>query len=156
MASYGVDGATTFRPGTWAYHDSSDCECCAASWCAAPPGPAHDQRHLELAARHVEHLRGAVDDLVHRQHREVPRHHLDDRAQAHHRRADADAGEALLGDRRVDDAALAELLQQPAADLVGALVDPDFLAHQEDVRVALHLLAQRLVEGVTVGDQRHR
>ncbi len=22
-----------------AYHDSSDCECCAASWCAAPPGP---------------------------------------------------------------------------------------------------------------------
>jgi hypothetical protein len=75
-----------------------------ASCSAAPPGPAEHHRHRELAARHVEHLGGRVDDLVHRQQREVPGHELDDRAQAHHRRADAHAGEAQLGDRRVDHA----------------------------------------------------
>ena len=39
LASYGVEGATTLRPGTLAYQASSDCECCAESWWAAPPGP---------------------------------------------------------------------------------------------------------------------
>jgi hypothetical protein len=66
-------------------------------------------------------------------------------------RADAEAGEAVLGDRRVDDAAVAELLQQALADLVGALVLADFLAHQEDLVVAAHLLghgvAQRFAHG---------
>ena len=72
-----------------------------------------------------------------------------------HRRADADAGEPELGDRRVDDAPLAELLEQALGDLVGALVDADFLAHEEDAVVPLHLFAQRLVERVSVGDDRH-
>ena len=39
FASAGVEGATTFSPGTCAYQHSSDCECWAASWWAAPPGP---------------------------------------------------------------------------------------------------------------------
>jgi hypothetical protein len=39
FASYGVDGATTLSPGTLAYQASSDCDCCAASWWAASPGP---------------------------------------------------------------------------------------------------------------------
>ena len=67
------------------------------------------------------------------------------------RRADADAGEAVLGDRRVDDALGAEFLQQALRDLVGALVLGDLLAHDEDVAVAAHLLghgvAQRLAHG---------
>jgi hypothetical protein len=41
------------------------------------------------------------------------------------------AREAVLGDRRVDDAAVAEFLEQPLAELVGALVLGHFLAHQE-------------------------
>ena len=51
-------------------------------------------------------------------------------------RADAEAGEAVLGDRRVDHPLGAELLQQALADLVGALVLGDLLAHQEDLFVA--------------------
>ena len=64
-----------------------------------------------------------------------------------HRRADADAGEPFLGDRRVDDPPRAELLEHPLADLVGPVVLGDFLAHQEDVVVAFHLLGHRLVQG---------
>ena len=66
---------------------------------------AEDDRRAHLAAGHVERLGGRVDDLVDRLHGEVEGHELDDRLQAGHRRADADAGKAVLGDRRVDDAA---------------------------------------------------
>ena len=78
---------------------------------------------------------------------EAEGHELDDRPQADHRRADADAGEPFLGDRRVDDPARAEPLEHPLADLVGAVVLGDLLAHEEDAVVALHLLGHRLVRG---------
>ena len=97
-----------------------------------------------------------VDDLVHRQQREVDRHQLDDRAQAGHRRADAHADDRVLGDRRVAHALLAELLEQPGGDLEGAVEDADVLAHQEHVLVALHLLAQRLVERLAVAHDGHQ
>ena len=138
-----------------ASHDSHACECCADELQRRAVRAAEDDRDVELAARHVEHLRRGVHDLVEREQREVPRHELDDRPQPDHRRADADAGEAELGDRRVDDAHLAELLEQPLRDLVGALVDGDFLAHEEDAVVALHLLAQRLVQRVAIRDDWH-
>ena len=41
-----------------------------------------------------------------------------------------------------------ELVEQPAADLVGALIDPDLLSHEEDAVVPLHLLAESLIQGV--------
>ena len=116
---------------------------------------AEHDRDVVLAARHVEQLRGRVEHLVEREQREVPGHELDDRAQADHRRADADAGEPELGDRRVDDAHLAEFLEQAFRDLVCALIDGDFLAHEEDAVVALHFFAERLVEGVAVCDDWH-
>ena len=113
---------------------------------------------LHLPARHVARLGGGIDELVHRLHGEVPGHELDDRPQARHRRADAEAGEAVLGDRRVDDAARAEFLQQALAHLVGALIFRDLLAHQEHVAVAAHLLghgiAQRLAHGQGHGRRR--
>ena len=69
--------------------------------------------------------------------------------------ADADAGEAVLGDRRVDDPFRAELLQEPLTDLVGALVLGDLFAHQEDVAVAAHLfrhgVAERLADRLLLG-----
>ena len=80
-------------------------------------GAAKDDRDRDLAAGHVQHLRGAVDDLIDGQHREVPGHHLDDRAQADHGRPDAQAGESLLGDRRVDDSLLAEPWSSPLLTL---------------------------------------
>ena len=50
---------------------------------------ADDQRHAELAARHMTQGRGIVDDLVEREQREIDRHDLDDGPHAAHRRADA-------------------------------------------------------------------
>ena len=52
---------------------------------------------------------------------------------AGHRRTNADAGKAVFGDRRVDDPARAEFIEQTLRDLVGALVFGDFLAHDEDI-----------------------
>ena len=112
---------------------------------------AEHDRGFHLAAGHVERLRRRVDDLVDRLHGEVEGHELDDRLEARHRRADAEAGEAVLGDRRVDHALRAELLQQALRDLVGALIFGDLLAHHEHVLVAPHLLghgvAQRFAHG---------
>ena len=38
LASSGVEGTATFRPGTWVNMASSECECWADSWWPAPPG----------------------------------------------------------------------------------------------------------------------
>ncbi len=114
-------------------------------------GAAEHDRALDLAAGHVERLAGRVDQLVHRLHGEVPGHELHDRLQPGHGRAHRHAGEAVLGDRGVDHAAVAELFQQAAADLVGALVLGDFLAHQEHVLVAAHLLGHGVAQGVADG-----
>ena len=73
-------------------------------------GRAHHEGDGELATRHVQQRRGGVHQLVERQQAEVDRHDLDDRAQPHHRGANAHAGESELGDRRVDHAHLADLV----------------------------------------------
>ena len=93
---------------------------------------AEHDRARELPARHLADLGGVVDQLIGGDQREVPGHELDDRPQADHRGADAEAGEAALGDRRVDDALLAELLEHPLRHLVGAVVVADLFAHEED------------------------
>ena len=115
-------------------------------------GSAEHRGHSDLAVRHVAHLGGRVHQLVHREQGKVPGHELDDRPEPDHGGADADAGEPQLGDRRIHHPHRAELVEQSAADLVGALIDPDLLAHEEDVGIPLHLLAECLVEGVSVGD----
>ena len=63
---------------------------------------------------------------------------------------------ADLRDRRVDHARLAELRQQPFGDLERAAVRADVLAEAEDVRVALHLLEQRLANRLEIGDLGHQ
>ena len=102
----------------------------------------------KLAARHVEHLRGGVHDLVEREEREIPRHELDDRTEPDHRRADANAGEAELGDRRVNNAHRAKFVEQSLRNLVSAVVLRDFLTHEENAFVARQLFAQRLRQSV--------
>jgi hypothetical protein len=66
-----------------------------------------------------------------------------------------DARDRLLGDRRVANAPLPELLEHALRDLVGALVLGDLLAEQEDVGVAPHLFLHRGVEGVAHRHDRH-
>ena len=89
--------------------------------------------------------------MVDRLHGEVPGHELDDGLQAGEGRADADPGKAIFGDRRVDHAGRAELVEQALGHFVGALIFADLLAHDEHRRIAAHLfrhgVAQRLAHG---------
>jgi len=71
------------------------------------------------------------------------------------RRSDPDAGEPELRDGRVHHAHGAEFVEQSARNLVRAVVFRDFLAHEEYAVVVLHLLAERLVQGVTVCNDGH-
>ena len=66
---------------------------------------------------------------------------------AGHGRAHADAGEAGLGDRRVEHALGAELLHQAGQHLEGRAGFGHVLAHDEDARIAAHLLGQRFADG---------
>ena len=113
--------------------------------------PDH-QRHRELAARHVRQRRRAVDDLVQREQAEVAGHDLDDRAQARDRGADTGADEAVLGQRRVDDALRPELLEQALADRVAAAVAAHVLAEQQDARIGVQRITDRLPAGLAVAD----
>ena len=61
-------------------------------------------------------------------------------------RANSEPGEALLGDRRIDDPSGTELLQQALRHLVGALILRHLLAHDEHVRVAAHLLCHGIAQ----------
>ena len=114
-------------------------------------GAAEHHRAAHLAAAHVIGLGGRVDDVIDRLHREVERHELDDRLQPAHRRTGAEAGETVFGDRRVDDARRAELLEQSLRDLVGALILGNLLAHDEDGRIGAHLLGHGVAEGFADG-----
>ncbi len=118
-------------------------------------GPAEHDLAGHLPARHIKRLRRRIDQLVDRLHGEIPGHELDDRFQPGKRGADAEAGKAVLGDRRVDDALGAELLQQPLRDLVGALIFGDLLAHHEHVLVAPHLLGHGVAQGFAHGHGHH-
>lgn len=116
---------------------------------------AEDDRHVELAARHLAELRGVVDDLVERDGGEVPRHELDDGAEPDHGCADSHAREAALRDRRVEHPLRAELFEHAFGDFVGPLVVADFFAHQDHHRVSIHLLDHRGAEGFPVTKLTH-
>ena len=72
------------------------------------------------------------------------------------RRTDAEAGKALLGNRCVDDALTAELVQQALADFVRALILGDFLAHQEHVLVVAHFFGHGIAERFAHRHRLHR
>src|SRR3546814_20621556 len=84
-------------------------------------------------------LGGRIDDVIDRLHREVEGHELDDRAQAAHRRARAEPGKAVFGDRRIDDALVADLVEKYLRELVRALILRDFPTHHEDSGHGAHL-----------------
>ncbi len=73
---------------------------------------------------------------------EVGELELDDRPLAHPGRADGGADEALLGDRRVDHALVAELLEEALRDAERPAEVADVLAEQEDALVLAHGVAR--------------
>jgi hypothetical protein len=70
------------------------------------------------------------------------------RVQPVQRGADGQAGEAALGDGCVDNAPLAEAVQQALGDLVCAVVLGNLLTHDKHLVVELELLGERLVQGI--------
>ena len=122
---------------------------------------ADHQRHLRLAAEHVAQLGALIQNLVETDAHEADEHHFGDRPQAGHRGPDRGADEARLADRGIDHALATELLdhalgdaQHPAPGFVALQVfdagaTGHVLAHQHDVRVAAHLHAHGLVQGLS-------
>ncbi len=118
-------------------------------------GATEHDRGFHLSAGHVEGLRRGVDDLVHRLHGEIEGHELDDRLEAGKRRADTNAGKPMLGDRSVDHAPVAELLQQALSNLVGTLIFGNLFTHHEHIAVATHFLGHRVAQGFAHGHGDH-
>ena len=86
---------------------------------------------------------------------QIPGHEFNDRPEPHHGSADTDAGEPQLGDRGIHHPIGSEFIEQPTADLVRALIDPDLLTHEEDRVVPLHLLPESLIQRISIGDDWH-
>ena len=123
---------------------------CRAVW------SAKRDRDIELPARHREHIRRVVHDLIECDQRKTERHEFDDRPQPDHGRADAQAGKSVLADWSVDDAFRPEALKQALAHLVSAVVFRDFFAHQKNVRIALQFFRERFIECLAISDFSHR
>src|SRR5215207_1703271 len=102
---------------------------------ASAVGAPDHERHLYLSAREIAHLGGVLDDLVRRQKREVPGHHLDYGAHPHHGHADRGAGKPVLRDRHVHYPLGPIFVVEAVGYEVGAAVDADILAHEDDVLV---------------------
>src|SRR5215210_4923764 len=118
---------------------------------AAAVGTPDHERRLYLSAREIAYLGGVLDDLVRRQKREVPGHHLDYGPHPHHRHADRRACEAVLGDGHVHYPPGPILIVEPVRYEVGTTVDADVLAHEDDVLVPVELVDHRLPQGLAVG-----
>ena len=91
---------------------------------------------------------GLVDHLVHGERQEIAEHDVDDRAQARHRGADANAGEAGFGNRSVEHALGAEFFHQPGKHLERRSRFGDVFAEDAHTRVAPHFFGEGFANGL--------
>ena len=89
-------------------------------------------------------FRGEVRDLIEGAGNEIGELHFGDGPHSHQRRADRRADDSGFGDRRVDDAPLAESLEHAGGDFESAAVDADIFAKDEDAFVLFHLFPDAL------------
>ncbi|GAA3308323.1 hypothetical protein GCM10020219_009380 [Nonomuraea dietziae] len=122
---------------------------------AASAGDADHDGQLDRAERAQRHLGQLRDDLVGGGEDEPVELDLADGPVAPQCQADRGADDARLGERGVDDAVLAEVLLQTVGDAEDAAELADVLAHDEDLRVVLHRLAQALVDRLGEGQNAH-
>mmetsp|Transcript_70287 Transcript_70287/g.186938 ORF Transcript_70287/g.186938 Transcript_70287/m.186938 type:complete len:300 (-) Transcript_70287:78-977(-) len=101
---------------------------------------------VELAARAVPELGRLVADLVHRREDVVGELHLGDRRASDGRHPNAKADEALLVDRHVEHAILAELVEQPHRAAEHA-AERHVLTEDDGARVGRERDAHRIVDG---------
>src|SRR5262249_53984163 len=96
-----------------------------------------------------------VDDLVVGRVDVVRELDLGDGPQSLHGRADRHPDDPELGERRVDDAVGPELLLKAVGRSEDAAMHADVLAEHDHARVTLHLLVERLVDGLDQRLERH-
>jgi hypothetical protein len=113
---------------------------------AGADGRAHHERDAGLFVRDVPELRCLIHEAVHRQRHEVAEHDLDDGPQAGDRGTERRAGHRELRDGRVEDALHAVLLVQPRGRHEHAAGERDILAEEDDRRVSLDLLVERVAD----------
>ncbi len=114
----------------------------------AADGRGQDHGDLDVAAGLVVDLGHVVVDLVEADAEEVGEHQLDDGTHALGRRADAEADEGRLRDRRVEDPIRPEPVEQPGRGAEDPAVGADVLAEIDDGRITLHLLGDGLDHGL--------
>ena len=112
----------------------------------------NDDRRLYASARHEAVFGDAVGDLVEADAEKIGEHDLDDGAVAGERETQRRADKAGLRDRRIADARRAELFIETLACLERAAGLADVLAHDQGLRIAAHLFAQRRDNRLAVGD----
>jgi hypothetical protein len=113
---------------------------------------ADDDGHLDGTARAGPHLCHLADDLVEGRVDEAVELDLANRPVAPEGHPDRGPDDARLGEGRVDDALLAEVLLQPLGDPEDAAELADVLADEHDLGVLLHRLAQPAGEALAEGD----
>src|SRR4029453_6468499 len=96
-----------------------------------------------------------VDEDVEGAGDEVDELHLRDRTHAHEGCPDGRTYDRGLADRGVDDARLAELLEEPLGGAEGAAVGSHLLPDHEHALVALHLLEHGEADRLDVRDLGH-
>ena len=112
--------------------------------------------NIKLPARHREHVRRVVYDLIERDERKTPSHELDNRSKPGHGRTDAETRKSIFADRRIDDPFRSKAFEQTLTDFVSAVVFGDFFAHQKHVGIALQFFGERFVERLTISNFSHR
>ena len=148
LASYGVEGITTFKPGNVAEPGMQRLRVLRGRAARRAQRGAHHHRHFPLSARHVVDFGGLIHHLVHGEADEIAEHDVDHRTHAGHRGAHGDAGESGFGNRRVEHALGAEFFHQAGENFERSARFGDVFAHNEDARVAAHLFGQRLADGL--------
>jgi hypothetical protein len=123
---------------------------------AAADRDPDDDRQRDRAEGTGPHLGQLRHDLVERGVHEAVELDLADRPVPAQRHADRGADDPGLGEGRVDDAVLAEVLLQPVGDPEDSAELADVLAHQHDLGVGLHRGAQAGVDPLGQGDRGHQ
>ena len=120
--------------------------CCGEWWSVAS---SEGDWAFQLAATHVVQLGRGVHDVVAGLQREVERHELANGSESVKGRADSESCEAVLRDGSVDDSLAAVLLGHVLRNLVGSVEGGNFLAEDEHIRVACHLLVKCCLQAFT-------
>ena len=130
--------------------DSNRCACCAPSWRATPLGTRTtsgigncppDMKGILAAPLTIESSASSAKLMV----MISTTGRMPDE-----RRADAEPGEAVFGDRRVAHAPFAVFGVKPFGDAIAAAIEADILAEREDRLIGFHLGIHGPVERLPV------